>query len=176
MNHARLWKAIGTMSDVVAGVGLGVSVILAFIGVVTRYVLEIPTWWTFPIQHYSFLFVVYFGAVIASRKGLHVRIEAVEEFLQHRGRLRDQLRLRTSTLLVAFGGSCLFSYFAYDFMVWAWAQPQYDVVLKWFPLGVAKSLPFVAGVFFVLYFGASLIEHAGRLVRARRDSQGEDNQ
>jgi len=96
------------------------------------------------VQHYTFLASVILGAAIASRKGLHVRVEVLDTLLKDRPKPR--LAIRTSMLVVAFVSVVTFTYFAFEFMIWAWDIKQTDTILTWFNLGFVKTLPFIMGL------------------------------
>ena len=145
----RLWRRIESATDVLVGTCLVVSALCAFVGVITRYVFEISTWWVFPIQHYTYIFVIFVGAALAARRRIHVRVEVLEDVLKNNFKTRTTLRLIMHA--VALVMACYFTYAAYVFMLWVWAGDQVDTVLTWFPLGVVKSLVFVLGLFFVAY-------------------------
>jgi len=134
---------------------LGTSVIMAFIGVIFRYVFHVTAFWVYPFQRYSFLMAVFIAAVIASEERIHVRVEISDTLL--RKKPKANFILRSTMQFIAFGVCCAFTYLAYDFMVWAWHSGQIDTVLEWFPLGVTKSFPFVLGLLSSIYFGVYLI-------------------
>lgn len=163
--------ALSRTEESIADIALGLSFIVAFVGVICRYVLEISVWWIFPVQHYSYIILVMFGAVIASRKQIHVRVEVLDSVLEKKPKAK--LILRVSLQFIAFACSCLFTYLSYHFMIWAWASGQCDVVLTWFNLGVVKSLLFVLGLFFCTYFGAYFIRNAVKLVKMGTHGRGQ---
>jgi TRAP-type C4-dicarboxylate transport system permease small subunit len=164
---ATFYRILRWVVDSAGSVMLAISVTVAFIAVIARYVLQIPTWWAFSIQHYSFLFVIYLGAIVSSRERTHVRIEALEDFIKRTG-LR--LKLRAGTLIIALCGIGIFTYHSYEFMLWATAQPQHDIVLKWFHLAIVKSLPFVAGIAMFLYGSLHLVGVIRQLFEMRATS------
>ena len=145
----RLWRRVESASDILVGVCIVVSAFCAFVGVITRYVFEISTWWVFPIQHYTYIFVIFIGAALAARRRIHVRVEVLEDVLKNHCRSRTTLRLVLH--VVALSMACYFTYAAWVFMLWVWAGDQVDTVLTWFPLGIVKSLVFVLGLFFIAY-------------------------
>jgi len=150
-----LARVYGSFEDGIVATALGVSALMGFVGVIMRYVLHFTIWELFPVQHYTFLFAVILGAAVASRKGLHVRIEVLDTVLKNRARQR--IGLRTAMLLAAFICCCLFTYLAFGFMQWAWEIKQTDTILTWFHLGIVKSLPFVMGLVSSVAFGAYLV-------------------
>jgi len=180
MNHGVVLQmlrrgaaAAGTFIDIVAGGALVISSIMAFVGVVTRYVLEIATWWVYPVQHYTYVYLIFFGAILASKTRIHVRVEVLDEMLKNR--LKARLAARLALRIAALAMGVLLVYFSYDFMMWVWSGEQADTVLTWFPLGVVKSLPFVAGVFFCLYLIRDIIDNIAKLSRPSQEGpKGED--
>jgi len=175
MNHGSILQmlrrgaaAAGSFVDVVAGGALVISSIMAFVGVVTRYVLEIATWWVYPVQHYTYIYLIFFGAILASRARIHVRVEILDELLKNR--LKARLAARLALRLAALAMGVVLVYFSHDFMMWVWSGEQADTVLTWFPLGVVKSLPFVAGIFFCLYLIRDIVQNIASLARVPQES------
>lgn len=165
----RQWFAgTGSFIDAVAGGAFIISAIMAFIGVVTRYVLEMATWWVYPVQRYTYIYLIFFGAILASKTKIHVRVEVLEDLLKNRLRTRLAVRLVLRIAGLAIGS--LLVYFSYDFMMWVWSGEQADTVLTWFPLGAVKSLLFVAGVFFCFYLIRDIVEIVAELSRRSQES------
>lgn len=134
---------------------LGTSIIMAFVGVIFRYVIHVTAFWVYPFQRYSFLMAVFIAAVIASEERIHVRVEISDTLL--RKKPKANFILRSTMQFIAFGVCCTFTYLAYHFMVWAWHSGQIDTVLEWFPLGATKTFPFVLGFLSSIYFGVYFI-------------------
>jgi TRAP-type C4-dicarboxylate transport system permease small subunit len=164
-------RAYGSFEDGVVAVVLGVSALMGFAGVILRYILHFTIWELFPVQHYTFLIAVLLGAAVASRKGLHVRIEVLDTALEKQPKRR--LALRTATLVLAFLCCCLFTYLAFGFAQWAWEIKQTDTILTWFNLGIVKTLPFVMGLVSCVAFGAYFVR-SYRSLRAL-SKQDKDN-
>ena len=163
--------AVERVQDVVASLMLGLSFLMAFAGVILRYVLEWSVFWVFPLQHYSYIVLLYFGAIIASRKGIHVRVEVIDVLFREKPKAKSVQQL--SMQLIAVLCSAVFCYLSYHFMIWAWDVGHHDVVLRWFNLAITKSLPFVLGVFFCAYFGVDLVRSVAKLMMARPSGDGE---
>jgi len=134
---------------------LGMSAIMAFLGVIFRYVIHLTAFWVYPYQRYSFLMAVFIAAVIASEERIHVRVEISDTLL--RKKPKANFILRSTMQFIAFGVCCTFTYLAYHFMVWAWHSASVDSVLEWFPLGVTKSFPFILGFLSSIYFGVYFV-------------------
>lgn len=151
-----LARAYGSFEDGVVATALGISALMGFGGVILRYFLHFTIWELFSIQHYTFLTAVLLGASIASRKGLHVRIEVLDTIFKDNPRRR--LGLRSAMLLIAFVCCCIFTYLSFGFMQWAWEIKQTDTILTWFHLGTVKTLPFIMGVVSCVAFGYYLVK------------------
>ncbi len=151
----RVSAAVGKLEFVVAVAALSISTLMSFSGVVFRYVLEMEAWWVFPIQQYTYITLVFFGAAIAARKGIHVRVEVFDTLLAKKP--KSKYGLRTAMRAISVVAAIMFTYLAFGFMIRMWQTPQHDVVLQWFNLGWVKSLPFVLGLLFFAYFSAALV-------------------
>jgi len=87
---------------------LGTSVIMAFIGVIFRYVFHVTAFWVYPFQRYSFLMAVFIAAVIASEERIHVRVEVSDTLL--RKKPKANFILRSTMQFIAFGVCCSFPF------------------------------------------------------------------
>lgn len=134
---------------------LAMSVMMAFVGVIFRYVIHLTAFWVYPLQRYSFLMAVFIAAVIASEERIHVRVEISDTLL--RKKPKANFILRSTMQFIAFAVCCTFTYLAYEFMVWAWHSGQVDTTLEWFPTAVTKTFPFVLGFLSSIYFGVYFI-------------------
>jgi len=155
--------------EIVVDTAFLLSFSLAFLGVIFRYVLELSVFWAFPLQHYAYMFVIFLGAAIAARNRSHVRVEAFDFLLEKRPLPNTTVQFIAK--LVAFAGAILWTVASFNFAVESWQAGYHDAVLKWFPLGIVKSLPFVAGVFFVLYFGIDFFKTATEAQRRLKGSE-----
>lgn len=59
----------------------GVLIIVCFLQVLFRMVLNLPLAWTEELSRYTFILLVYLGASSAAKKGSHVRVELIDNFL-----------------------------------------------------------------------------------------------
>jgi len=165
----RLW---GRIETTIVGAALLISTLAAFSAVLLRFIFHVTLWEMFPAEHYPFLFCVLLGAAIASRMKLHIRIEVVDSILRSRPVLSRIVR--SIMLGLAFIAACLFTYLSYGFMTWAWDSGQTDTILKWFNLGIVKSLPFVMGLLSSISFGVYWVESVFELRNLARGLQQSD--
>jgi TRAP-type C4-dicarboxylate transport system permease small subunit len=140
-----------------------VSVTIAFVGVICRYVFNASVWWLYPTQEYSYLVVVFFGAAYAIRERLHIKVEVVQDALGNRTKMK--LSLKVALQFIALFCSVLLAYFGYLFAVDAWGMGSHDAILKWLNLGLPKSMPCFLGVVGVAYYGIYLVQDVIKLVK-----------
>jgi TRAP-type C4-dicarboxylate transport system permease small subunit len=70
----RLDRLIGRVVETFAAALVVVEVVILFVGVVWRYVLDLPLVWSGELAGILFLWLVSLGAVIALRRGEHMRM------------------------------------------------------------------------------------------------------
>jgi tripartite ATP-independent transporter DctM subunit len=85
---ARLDRAIGQLTELPAALLVVVEVAVLFAGVVSRYVLNRPLTWTDELASALFLWLAMLGAVIAFRRGEHMRLTAIVGFASPAWRAR----------------------------------------------------------------------------------------
>ncbi len=73
----RLDRAIGWITEVPAAVLVVVEIVVLFAGVVSRYVFNRPLTWTDELASALFLWLAMLGAVVAFRRGEHMRLTAI---------------------------------------------------------------------------------------------------
>jgi tripartite ATP-independent transporter DctM subunit len=71
---ARLDAVFGRIVEIVAAVLTGVEVVILFAGVVSRYVFHRPFTWSDELASILFLWLAMLGAVVAFRRGEHMRM------------------------------------------------------------------------------------------------------
>jgi hypothetical protein len=72
-----LEEAVGTAIEVVAALLVVAEVVILLAGVISRYVFHQPLLWTDELASILFLWLAMLGAVVALRRGEHMRMIAV---------------------------------------------------------------------------------------------------
>ena len=78
---ARLEKALALITELPAAALVIAEVAILFTGVIFRYALDRPLVWTDELASALFLWLVMLGAVIALRRGHHMRLSALSRWL-----------------------------------------------------------------------------------------------
>jgi len=83
-----LWldRALALITEVPAAILVAVEIVVLFAGVVSRYVFHAPLTWSDELASILFLWLAMLGAVIALRRGEHMRLTAIVTRLPERGR------------------------------------------------------------------------------------------
>ncbi|MGO1767940.1 MAG: TRAP transporter small permease, partial [Advenella sp.] len=80
-------KALGRCVELVAVALIILEVVILFSGVAARYILHVPLVWTDELASILFLWLSMLGAVIALRRGQHMRMTAFIDRVSPRQRL-----------------------------------------------------------------------------------------
>src|SRR6476661_2087357 len=83
---ARLDGALAWITEVPAAALVVVEIAVLFSGVVARYVFNRPLVWSDELASVLFLWLAMFGAVIALRRGEHMRLTALVKLARPRRR------------------------------------------------------------------------------------------
>ncbi len=78
---AGLDRAFAAITEVPAAVLLALEIVVLFAGVVSRYVFHAPLTWSDELASILFLWLAMLGAVIALRRGEHMRLTALAALL-----------------------------------------------------------------------------------------------
>jgi tripartite ATP-independent transporter DctM subunit len=106
-----LEKAAGSAIEVIAALLVVADVVILFAGVVSRYVFHRPILWTDELASILFLWMAMLGAVVALRRGEHMRMTAVVGMVSPRMRaFLDVVAIAAALLFLA-----LIVYPAYEF-------------------------------------------------------------
>ena len=84
--HARLGQAIETATEITAIILLIITVAVALLQVFCRYVLSDALSWPEEFAKFSFVWFVFIGAAMVSRRGDHIAIDLVPRMLLPRAR------------------------------------------------------------------------------------------
>lgn len=76
----RLFKAI----EILIAVLLGIMIVLVFANVVARKVFNYGFVWSEEITRFSFIYLVYLGAIVAMKENRHLLVETVLVRLSHK--------------------------------------------------------------------------------------------
>ena len=74
---ATITGLLGSIVDTVAGALVLIEVVILLIGVIARFVFQAPLVWSDELASALFLWLAMLGAVIASRRAVHMRMTAV---------------------------------------------------------------------------------------------------
>ena len=80
----RLDRGIGWVSEVPAAVLVALEIVVLLAGVISRYVFNAPLTWSDELASILFLWLAMLGAVIALRRGEHMRLSTLVNRLPRR--------------------------------------------------------------------------------------------
>jgi len=114
---ARLDKTIIWMTEIPAAILTVVEILVLLAGVISRYVFDAPLTWTDELASILFLWLAMLGAVIALRRGEHMRLTTAVKMLP------EKWRPWFETLAAMVGAVFLFEIIvpAYRYFNWQWA-------------------------------------------------------
>ena len=122
---ARLDKTIIWMTEIPAAILTVVEILVLLAGVISRYVFDSPLTWTDELASILFLWLAMLGAVIALRRGEHMRLTTIVKMLP------DQWRPWVETLAAMIAAVFVFEiiYPAYKYfdLQWAITTPALEI-------------------------------------------------
>src|SRR3954466_10691578 len=80
-------RALGWLTEVPAGILVVAEIVILFAGVVSRYVFNKPLTWSDELASILFLWLAMLGAVIALRRGDHMRLTTIVNLLRPQWRV-----------------------------------------------------------------------------------------
>ena len=89
--YHRIDQALAVLTEVPAAVLVLVEMVILLVGVVARYVFDAPLTWSDELASILFLWLAMLGAVIALRRGEHMRLTTLVNLLRPRWRQRVSL-------------------------------------------------------------------------------------
>ncbi len=113
-SHSRLTaveRYVGTAVEIVAALLVGVEILVLLTGVTSRYLFRNPTIWTDELASILFLWLAMLGAVVALRRGEHMRMTALV------GKAKPVTRafLEVFAIVAALTFLALIAWFAFEF-------------------------------------------------------------
>lgn len=82
-----LKKIINNIEEYISSVLLGAMVILIFLQIIFRFVLNLPLRWTEETARYAMILLIYLSACSGVKKEKHIRIEAIHNALPQKAAL-----------------------------------------------------------------------------------------
>lgn len=77
----KLGHVVGKIEDWISGSLLVTGLLILFLQVIMRYILDIPTTWHDEIARYLVIWGVLLGSAVALRDNEHIRVEVLYNFL-----------------------------------------------------------------------------------------------
>lgn len=82
-----LKKIINNIEEYISSVLLGAMVLLIFLQIIFRFVLNLPLRWTEETARYAMILLIYLSACSGVKKEKHIRIEAIHNALPQKAAL-----------------------------------------------------------------------------------------
>jgi TRAP-type transport system small permease protein len=80
----RGWFSLKYFEEIVAGIFMVLMFLTTFSNVVARYFFNQPIMWAEEFSRYSFIWVVFLGAVICTKRKRHIAIESLVQVMPQR--------------------------------------------------------------------------------------------
>lgn len=153
----RIDAGIGRVTEIGASILVLVEIVILFAGVVARYVFDRPFTWTDELATILFLWLAMLGAVVALRRGEHMRLTTVVQFLPRA--LRPWIDAFAAMIVIVFVGEIILPASQYAQAQWVITTPALGVRDAWHVL----SIPICVGLMFIvaltrLFTRASLVQ------------------
>jgi len=104
--------------------------------VIARYVLAVSVPWAEETARYVFIWMIFLGAAYAAKKGLHIKVDILENAMGKHGRIVknvSSLLFLVFTLIMTYAGATICSGMI--------SKPQYSSVLKVPMVYIYAALP-----------------------------------
>ncbi len=181
---ASLERALGWAVEVPAALLVLVDIVVLFAGVVSRYVLHDPLLWSDELASILFLWLAMLGAVVALRRGEHMRMTALVSSMD--SQRRALLEAVATVACLAFLAMLAWPSWNYAADELAITTPALEISNLWraaaLPVGVAlmaafallrlmrsasfkpvlQALALVAAIVTAFWFAAPLFAHLGK--------------
>ena len=118
-------RALALLTEVPAAVLVAVEIVVLFAGVVSRYVFHAPLTWSDELASILFLWLAMLGAVIALRRGEHMRLTAIVTRVP--ARWRALLETVAALVVMAFVMLVLLPANQYVVEEWAILTPAMEI-------------------------------------------------
>lgn len=82
-----LKKIINNIEEYISSVLLGAMVLLIFLQIIFRFILNLPLRWTEETARYAMILLIYLSACSGVKKEKHIRIEAIHNALPQKAAL-----------------------------------------------------------------------------------------
>ena len=87
----RIFEVLDRVLEGLVAAIYGLSIAVMFVQVVLRYILNSPFTWAEEVSRYCFIWVVYLGAAIASKRAAHIEVDYLAPFMS--SRLQSRIRI-----------------------------------------------------------------------------------
>ncbi|MBY7144476.1 TRAP transporter small permease [Virgibacillus sp. NKC19-3] len=124
-------------------------VVLVFMQVVTRFIINYPLSWTEEISRYLMIYIVFIGSALAVRTNEHIAIDFLLEIISP----KNKKRLNIITLFISVLFFAMLTYFGFQLtlIVFDQATPTLQFSMAWAYAAIpAGSLLMILNVFAVL--------------------------
>ncbi len=125
LRAAGLDRALAVITEVPAAILVALEIVVLFAGVVSRYVFHAPLTWSDELASILFLWLAMLGAVIALRRGEHMRLTAIASRVP--ARWRALLETVAALVVVAFVMLVLLPAHRYVLDEWAILTPALEI-------------------------------------------------
>jgi TRAP-type C4-dicarboxylate transport system permease small subunit len=91
---------LGNLEEIVASIFLIVMTLATFANVIARYVFNAPIPWAEELARYSFIWLVFVGAAVCTKRRRHVAVDAAVKLMPQLGQTACDLLVKLGILLL----------------------------------------------------------------------------
>ncbi|WP_265518260.1 TRAP transporter small permease [Nitratireductor luteus] len=153
----KFFDALEALVRALCAVSLASFIILVFLDVVFREIIELPILWTVDIALALFVWSVFLGAAVGVRKNMHFTVELVAFRSQ-----RAEMILQATAYILVLCFIVLVAFYGLNFALSGYKQ--YSMMLGYRRIYVYSAIPVSAAIMFVFALGnlADLIANPSR--------------
>ena len=157
--YRRILEALALATGYLCALLMAVLSVVVFLGVFSRYVLNDPWQWTEEAARIAFLWVVFLGASVGVRRGLHFRFTLLLDNL--RPAWKRPLEIFANLWVIFFAGTMAVKGLSFALLNFAQLTPTLVIPWGW----VYMAVP-LGGVLMILY----ALEHLRGLAGGGQDA------
>jgi TRAP-type C4-dicarboxylate transport system permease small subunit len=162
---------ITIIENIICGIGMWLTVIFVFCGVVNRYFLHLPISWFGDLALFCFIFFMLIAAALTTREERHTSVDVFRQKLFNGKPKADTIYsifLNVISIIIIL----IFLPVTWNLFLRALKYPEYATLIRWFNTSWLRSTLFFAVTLIFIHLLVSLAKNIGKLKEINTKTEG----
>jgi C4-dicarboxylate transporter, DctQ subunit len=141
----KISKLLAKIEEISVLISVIVTTVIIFFNVVMRNIFKFPLSWPDEVGRYLFIYIVFYGYIIAIRKGSEIKVDIIQRFFP-----RASLFLSIASYIISIIFLSIMIVLGFKYMLLKYSLEEKSIILE-FPMWILPLIFLVIGGAIMIY-------------------------